>query len=563
MQKQRFKTTFAETIFRNKYAQGPNDTWDALADRLVEDVCGTRWGTQPSLMSEEDRRDLAQHIKEMRFLPGGRYLYYAGRPYKAYNNCYLLRAEEDTREEWSNVTWRAMSCLMTGGGIGIDYSRLRPSGKPLSRTGGVASGPIPLMYAINEIGRNVMQGGSRRSAIYASLNWQHEDIPEFLRAKNWSDEVKAAKEKNFNSWAPLDMTNISVNYDDAAGRYVEYNDGTDRTIQYKFELDPNNPVFLENCRQAMMTGEPGFSFNFGNKQNETLRNACTEVTSADDSDVCNLGSINLGNISSLEEFKNVVTLASKFLVCGTLRADLPYEKVYKVREKNRRLGLGLMGIHEWLLQRGQQYEVTDELKQWLTVYRDESKRAADEHCDRFYISRPVAYRAIAPTGTIGILASTTTGIEPLFAVAYKRRFLTEGTKWKYMYVVDATADRLINEYGLAPDRIDTAYKLSHNYEQRIKFQADIQDYVDMSISSTINLPAWGTHGNSEKDVSRFADTLARYAPRLRGFTCYPDGSRGGQPITECDYETARNNKGTVFEEHDVCDITGHGGSCGV
>ena len=79
--------------------------------------------------------------------------------------------------------------------------------------------------------------------------------------------------------------------------------------------------------------EPGFSFNFGDKQNETLRNACTEVTSEDDSDVCNLGSINLGNISSLEEFRSVVALASKFLVCGTLRADLPYDKVYKVREK--------------------------------------------------------------------------------------------------------------------------------------------------------------------------------------------------------------------------------------
>jgi ribonucleoside-diphosphate reductase alpha chain len=552
----RFKTSFAETIFRQKYAQGPNDTWDALADRLVEDVCGSRGGTLPVLMSESDRKELAQHIKEMRFLPGGRYLYYAGRPYKAYNNCYLLRAEEDTREEWSNVTWRSMSCLMTGGGIGIDYSRLRPAGKPLSRTGGVSSGPIPLMSAINEIGRNVMQGGSRRSAIYASLNWQHEDIPGFLTAKNWSPLIREQKAKDFNFPAPLDMTNISVNYDDAALNYVKSN------LAEEYGL-AHNPVFLQNVRQAMETGEPGFSFNFGDKQNETLRNACTEVTSEDDSDVCNLGSINLGNISSLDEFKSVVCLASKFLVCGTLRADLPYDKVYKVREKNRRLGLGLMGIHEWLLQRGQKYEVTDELKQWLEVYRDESKAAADQHCDRFFISRPVAYRAIAPTGTIGILASTTTGIEPLFAVAYKRLFLTDGTKWKYSYVVDATADRLIKEYGLKPENIDTAYKLSSDYERRIKFQADIQDYVDMSISSTINLPAWGSKGNGPEDTERFARTLALYAPRLRGFTCYPDGSRGGQPITECDYETAVSNKGTVFEEHDVCDITGHGGSCGV
>lgn len=561
MRVNRFKTPFGETIFRSKYAQGTNDHWDALSDRVVEDVCGSRGGTLPVLMSDGDRKELAEHIKHMRFLPGGRYLYYAGRPYKAYNNCYLLRAEEDTREEWSAVTWRAMSCLMTGGGIGIDYSRLRPSGKPLSRTGGLASGPIPLMHAINEIGRNVMQGGSRRSAIYASLNWAHEDVPIFLTSKNWSDEIRRNKENDFNAHAPLDMTNISVNYDDAALRYPTSSSGVNVLSPHGW-LD-KNPVFLENCLQAMKTGEPGFSFNFGKKQNETLRNACTEVTSEDDSDVCNLGSINMGNIETLEQFKSVVRLASQFLVCGTLRADLPYEKVYRVREKNRRLGLGLMGIHEWLLQRGQQYEVTKELHEWLQVYAEESELSANAHCDRFFISRPVAYRAIAPTGTIGILAGTTTGIEPLFAVAYKRRFLTEGTKWKYSYVIDGTADRLIKEYGIKPETIDTAYKLSGDYERRLRFQADVQDYVDMSISSTINLPSWGSKGNSLSDVETFAATLAKYAPRLRGFTCYPDGSRGGQPITECDYETARQHKGAVYEESDICEITGKGGSCGV
>jgi ribonucleoside-diphosphate reductase alpha chain len=553
---ERFRTDIAKDVFRRKYAQGPNDTWDALADRLVDDVCGTRGGTLPALMSPDDRKELAEHIKCMRFLPGGRYLYYAGRPHKAYNNCYLLRAEEDTREEWSNVTWRAMSCLMTGGGIGIDYSRLRPSGRPLSRTGGVASGPLPLAAAINEIGRNVMQGGSRRSAIYASLNWRHEDITAFLTAKNWSDVIKEQKKLDFNFPGPFDMTNISVNYDDdvcsVSGAYGDI----------PLALKHNN-IFLENCLQAMKTGEPGFSFNFGDKANETLRNACTEVTSEDDSDVCNLGSINMGRIKSLDEFRTVVHLASKFLVCGTVRADLPYAKVYTIREKNRRLGLGLMGIHEWLLQRGQPYEVTNDLREWLNTYRDESRRAADEHCDRFYLSRPVAYRAIAPTGTIGLLAGTTTGIEPLFAVAYKRRYLTEGTKWKYQFVVDGTADLLIREYGCRPNDIETALSLSNDFEKRIKFQADIQDYVDMSISSTINLPQWGTAGNNEDRVGDFSATLAKYAPRLRGFTCYPDGSRGGQPLTICDYDEAMRNKGTIFEEHDVCDITGKGGSCGV
>ncbi len=553
MEINRFKNSFSETIFRQKYAQGPNDNWDALVDRLVDDVCGTRQGTLQALMSKDDRDQLSQFMKEMKIIAGGRYLYYAGRPYKAFNNCFLLRAEEDTREEWSNVMWRAMSCLMTGGGIGIDYSRLRPAGRILSRTGGVASGPIPLMFAVNETARNIMQGGSRRSAVYASLDSKHEDIPLFLKIKNWHDQPVGksgqtywdVKQDDFNFPAALDMTNISVNYDDTSGELTK------------------NSVFLENCRQAMMTGEPGFSFNFGDKANETLRNACTEVTSEDDSDVCNLGSINLGNIDSLEEFKSVVTLASKFLVCGTLRADLPYAKVYTVREKNRRLGLGLMGIHEWLLKRGQGYEVTPELHTWLKVYKDESEQAANEHCDRFFISRPVAYRAIAPTGSIGILAGTTTGIEPLFAVAYKRRFLTDGTKWKYQFVVDSTAEQLIRQYSVDPNSIDTAYKLSHNFEQRLKFQADIQDYVDMSISSTINLPSWGSKDNNEDRVEEFALTLSKYAKRLRGFTVYPDASRGGQPITEVPYEEALQHKGVTFEEHDVCSITGKGGSCGV
>lgn len=556
MQHNRFKTPFAETIFRNKYAQGPNDSWDALSDRVVEDVCGSRWGTTNKLMSDDERRELSDLIKTHRFIPGGRYLYYAGREAKYYNNCYLLRGEADTREEWADLFWRGSSCLMTGGGIGADYSVFRESGAILKRTGGVASGPIPLMEAINGIGRNVMQGGSRRSAIYASLNWQHPDIPLFLKAKNWHDQYITptlthwqAKQENFNHQAPLDMTNISVNYDNA---WLHQAVGGELTA-----------TFLENCKQALMTGEPGFSFNFNEKENETLRNACTEVTSEDDSDVCNLGSVNMGACETLEEFKTACALGSKFLVCGTLRADLPYDKVRQVRERNRRIGLGLMGIHEWLLKRGHRYEVVPELHKWLEVYRDESERAATEHCDRLYISRPVAYRAIAPTGTIGILAATTTGIEPLFAVAFKRRFLVGGAKWKYQYVVDATADHMIKEFGVDPDNIETALSLASDYERRIKFQADVQDYVDMSISSTINLPAWGSRGNNEDHVAEFATVLSKYAPRLRGFTCYPDGSRGGQPLTSVPYNEATHHRGVEFEEIDICDLTGKGGSCGV
>jgi len=261
-----FNNSFSETIFRTKYAQGPDDTWGALAERVVDHVCGN-WGKHNALMSKDDRQQLTQYIKEFKFIPGGRYLWYAGRKNQYFNNCYLLRAEHDTREEWADLTQRAVSCLMTGGGIGIDYSILRPSGKPLSRTGGLSSGPIPLMQMINEVGRGVMQGGSRRSAIYASLNWQHEDIYDFLKAKNWTPQIRNIKTEDFNFPAPLDMTNISVNYDDYALGVYATDDKSVNDLAY-------NPVFLENCKQALKTGEPGFSFNFGSKQRETLRNAC-------------------------------------------------------------------------------------------------------------------------------------------------------------------------------------------------------------------------------------------------------------------------------------------------
>jgi|TARA_R110000782_G_scaffold224375_1_gene311407 ribonucleoside-diphosphate reductase alpha chain len=550
-----FRSKFSEDIFKQKYAHQDCHTWAALAKTLVNDVCG-------DLLPKDEVTDLIDIVTDLKFIPGGRYLYYAGRPSKFFNNCYLLKAEEDSREDWANLSWKSESCLMTGGGIGIDYSVYRPEGSSLSKTGGLSSGPIPKMEMINEIGRRVMQGGSRRSAIYASLNWKHRDVDTFLSSKNWYNipvgstgyTVGQVKEQDFNYAAPMDMTNISVNYD------------TEWLLNYWNTGDVGN-TFKKNVKQALSTAEPGFSFNFFDKENETLRNACTEVTSSMDSDVCNLGSCNLGRIDNLEDFKKVVTLATKFLLCGTLKAKLPYDKVYKVRESQRRLGLGLMGMHEWLIKRGGKYEVTEELHRWLRVYKSVSDATSVSSADSFGVSRPVANRAIAPTGSIGILAGTSTGVEPIFAVAYKRRYLKNGTKWHYQYVVDSAAQELIDLYGADPNNIESALDLAEDYERRIKFQADVQDYVDMSISSTINLPQWGSKENNEDTVPKFTTTLANYAHRLRGFTVYPDGCRGGQPLTPVAYSDALGKLGEVFEEsietHDICDITGHGGSCGV
>jgi len=549
-----FRSKFSEDIFNQKYRHEGCETWDNLASTLVQDVC------EPLNTYEKER--LAFFIKTLKFIPGGRYLYYAGRPNHFWNNCYLLRAEEDTREDWADLSWKSESALLTGGGIGTDYSIYRAEGTPIQRTGGVASGPIPKMQMINEIGSRVMQGGSRRSAIYASLNWAHADAMKLVYAKDWHKQPVGTsgltywdvKQQDFNFPAPMDRTNISLNYD-TAWLMNYYNTGT------------VGKTFEANVLQALSTGEPGFSFNFFEKENETLRNACTEVCSEDDSDVCNLGSVNLGRIDSIAELREVVELGTKFLLCGTLKATLPYAKVYETREKNRRLGLGLMGVHEWLLKRGHRYEVVPELHQWLSVYKGVSDATSTKEAQRLSISSPVANRAIAPTGSIGILAGTTTGIEPLFAVAYKRRYLKTGTKWVHQYVVDSAAQEIISHDGIDPNSIESSIDLAYDYKRRMEFQADIQDYVDMSISSTINMPAWGTKHNNPDTVADFTSTLASYASRLRGFTCYPDGARGGQPLTSVPYTEAVAKLGEEFEEHveshDICDITGNGGSCGV
>lgn len=881
-----FRTELGESIFRNKYALTPDETWLQRCQAVVDDVCGTRGGTTHPLMSLDERKELVNLMHKFKFIPGGRYLYYSGRGVSFYNNCMIYKAEEDTRQEWGRLIHSCSDALMSGAGVGVDYSIFRPRGSLLKRTGGTASGPIPLAHAINEYGRGVQQGGSRRSAIYGSLNWQHADTNEWLKVKDWANQFitgttvtyAEAKRNDFDAKAPLDFTNISLNYDnkllsEIAGQSGKtFGAASDRALWAELVDRATLPAtFVENVRMAMYNGEPGFSFNFFGKEKETGRNAClpyesrvltktgykpigdlvgtevevwngqnwskvvpfstgqktlwsvilsngaavlcsgnhefilsdgsrskaedlvggetlvtpefpqivsegefiagdaysqgfysaegnkdrpfswvylpkascvprlvgtfkedfkqnryrwthgpmlskqfvpvnagtqykmdwlaglfdgdatvsrsknsfciqlgatdfdfldevrvmlttlgcgarvslmrkagqgmlpdgrggqkeytqkamyrllinatdvntllsqglrcsrldlsasntprctgrrapmvvaavetgevvetfclsepevqafvfegvlagncTEVTSEDDSDVCNLGSVNMAACATPQEFALAVELGSKFLVCGTMRGELPDEKVRQVREKNRRLGLGLMGVHEWLLQRGHRYEMNDELRVWLQLYKDVSESAANEHCDRFFLNRPVAYRALAPNGTIGSIAGCSTSGEPIFAVAYKRRYIegnreTGVEKRRYQYYIDAGAQDLMDRYGLAPEKIESALDLAKDPERRIAFQADVQDYVDMAISSTLNLPEWGSEWNNEGKVLEFAKIIAKYAPRLRGLTCYPDGSRGGQPLTSVPLEEAQAmGVGIVFEEN--------------
>jgi hypothetical protein len=285
---------------------------------------------------------------------------------------------------------------------------------------------------------------------------------------------------------------------------------------------------------------------------------CTEVTSRDDADMCNLGSLNLSRFNNLDDFTEAVELTTAFLLCGSIYSRLPIPSMDAVRTKNRRLGLGLMGCHEWMLKRGYRYGEVDELAAWMRSYTM-SGAFANRWADKLGVSRPVATRSIAPTGTISIVAETTSGVEPIFATALKRRYL-DGNTWKAQYIVDPTAKRLI-EGGTDPALIEDSLTLAEDVERRMKFQAWLQKHVDHGISSTINLPPWGTSINNEGTVTRFGHTLLRYLPELRGVTAYPDGARDGQPLSKVPYTEAIGKEGVIFE--DQSENSCPSGVCGI
>lgn len=517
-------SSFAETVYRQKYAQ-EGEEWEDTARRVIATVMEQYF--------PEDVDKLTQYVVDRKFLPGGRYLYATGKPFHQTQNCLLLTVE-DSRESIADLMQRVASGLMTGAGIGIVWSKLRPNGSPVRGMGGESTGPIAFMQAVNEIGRHIMQGGSRRSAIWAGLHWNHADVFDFMKIKDWNEDIRAMKEKDFNAYAPMDMTNISIILDDeffAAFEDIEH---------------PQNSwaqkVYWTAVENMLKTGEPGFSIDVGVNAGEHLRNACTEVTSRDDNDICNLGSINLARIESRAEMAELTALATRFLMCGTLYSKVPYQRVDDTRQKNRRLGLGLMGIYEWLVMRGKPYAPDTELAELLEEYQLSTLYARDAALI-LGVSEPVKTRAIAPTGTIGIIAETTTGIEPMFAAAYKRRYL-KGSTWHFQYVVEPMAKRLADQ-GIDPDTLETAYTLSLDPGRRLAFQAWVQQYVDHGISSTLNLPSYDSQMFTLED---FGDILKEHLKDIRGVTVYPDGARGGQPLTVVSYSEAAAAEGIEYEE---------------
>ena len=339
-------TDYADTILSLRYAhvvQGRKESWSDICTRVCTAVLGNK-------VSKDDWFGLYEAMVHRLFIPGGRILSQAGREYHQTDNCFTLKAI-DTREGWAELAHKTTMMFMSGGGVGVDYTDIRPRGVTLKRSGGISSGPLPLIEMVNSIGAAARQGGDRRGAIYASLPYNHPDVLDFIQMKD---------DTNHNA---LQHTNISVMFNDTFFKEIHGFIG-------------NDAVFMSTLKHACMYGDPGFQFDV---DNNTLRNACTEIISSDDEDSCCLGSINLSKITSLAELAEVTQLAILFLLCNTLYTDTPTTKVAQVKEKNRRLGLGLMGVAEWFIQRDLRYGDSQAIKPWMTVWKQSAEVAATHY----------------------------------------------------------------------------------------------------------------------------------------------------------------------------------------
>jgi ribonucleoside-diphosphate reductase alpha chain len=587
-----FDSAFAKSIYEARYKKDDDRNWLGTTDRVINSVTGELFKAPRAQQHKQLILDTQERLRglmgRMYFVPGGRYLYASGRDLHQVNNCVLLRAE-DSREGWADLASKSAMALMTGAGIGVWYGDIRAAGTYITRTGGTASGPLPLAELVNDQGGCYLQGGNRRSAIWAGFPWWHPDVFSFILSKDWSPKLRQERQEWYENpglesrqigrhtyldsqpepHAPMSKTNISVTLDDDFFRAYNSNPyDTDLEVQGKAQA-PNNETWDSWAKRVYETaltlmlrnGEPGFTVDVLDKSGEVLRNACTEITSADDSDVCNLGSLVLPRFDTPQEFGAAVRDATMFLTAGTEYSDVPYDKVAEVREQNRRLGLGLIGVHEFLMKRGVKYG-TDEAFEVMEPYMEEYGRAleyANDQQDIFGYSLSVGATAFAPNGTIGAISDSTPSGDPMFSAAEIRRVVNaspSGDVHEQHVVVDPSAARLVKE-GVNADLIEDAHTLSLQPERRLAQQAFMQRYTDHAISSTVNIAAQITELTEIED---FGDTLMKFLPELRGVTVYPDGAIAGQPRTPVDLKWALDNVGTVLEGNEEACI---GGLCGV
>src|SRR5574341_163832 len=499
-------------------------------------------------------------LANLEFMPNTPTLMNAGAQLGQLSACFVLPVGDSLVEIFDAVKYTAL-IHQSGGGTGFSFSQLRPRGDIVRSTKGVASGPISYMRIFDMTTEILKQGGKRRGANMGILKCDHPDIIEFITAKNSEDILQ-----NFN---------ISVAATDAFMQAV------DKEAEYDL-INPHNKqkvkrtnakeVFDLIVANAWRTGDPGMIFiDEINRKNPTAATGLIESTNPCGEqplhpyESCNLGSINLTNMlkngkMDWDKFKKTIHTCVHFLdnVIDVNKYPLPQIEI--VTKANRRIGLGIMGFAELLINLGIPYDSEKALQfadKMMKFLNDEARKASNKLGEergsfpnfersiwkaKFKATRNATVTTIAPTGTISIIAGATSGIEPLFAVSFVRDVM-EGT---HLLEVNPSFERIARKRGFyskslmmkiaktgkvtglkeVPKDVQRLFKtaLEIKPEMHVKMQAVFQKYCVNAGSKRVHLPTTATPQDIRKAY------LQAYKLKCKGITIYRYGSKKEQVL---------------------------------
>ncbi|MEK7513428.1 MAG: adenosylcobalamin-dependent ribonucleoside-diphosphate reductase [Patescibacteria group bacterium] len=538
---------------------------------------------QNEIKSKEGKweKEFYEVMTKMEFMPAGCYLRSAGTKKPSLANCFVLPIEDDMGQIFDAVKWLAL-VQQRGGGTGFNFSKLRPKGDYVQKSGGFATGPVSFMKVFDAATGQVMQGGFRMGANMGILNVDHPDILEFITCKTEQGEIT-----NFN---------ISVGATDEFMRAVKKNQRfslkNPRTGEMVQTL-PAKQLFDQMVGLAWRTGDPGMIFlDQINKYNPVLKtlgpllatNPCGEQP-LHPFDVCNLGSINLAKMIisakgrhevNWKRLEEVTQIAVRFLDNGVDVSGYPIPQIEAMAKANRRIGLGIMGWADMLYQLGVAYNSDEGVKLAEKVMKTVNEAAVGESISlakekgifnnwkgseyekRGVKRRNLAVTTIAPTGTIAMVADCASGIEPNFALSYTKNVVDEaGLSYVNQYFRQALeATKLSAEEKndvlqqvartgscqnievlskTMKQTFVTAYDITP--EWHVKMQAAWQKHTENAVSKTINFP----QNASIEDVEKAY--LLAWSLGCKGITIYRSGSREGQVLAV--EEDKKENNPTV------------------
>ncbi len=486
----------AEYLLKSRYCK-PGETPDGVLKRVSK------------FLAEGDEKFEEQLYGLMVngvFFPNSPCLFNAGTESGSLHACFTLAVEDNLDSILAGMAHMA-KIFKSGGGAGINFSRLREKNAPL-KGGGTSSGPISFMGDYNNLVETVKQGGTRRGALMGVMNYDHPDIFDFIRVK------LTGKLQNFN-------LSIMVNDD-----FMVYND-TDKKIDLvspiggKAKKVKAKDIFDIACFAAWCNGDPSFLFyDRINRDNPLwpeikidVVNPCSEVALPPYSACC-LGSINLSKFVkkdsfNFENFGETCKLAMRALTQMNKLGTYPLIDIETSMMKYNPVGVGVMGFADTLIKLGIKYdsqECLDFIDKVGKVYQKETDNY-EKDIFRFY------RRIIAPTGSLSILADCSSSIEPIFDLVFERR-LAVG-------VIEETRDLYQSEF------VRTAHQVPP--EWHVKVLARWQKYVNGGVSKTVNLP----HDASVDDIR----TIYKMAWKMncKGITVYRDGCRDDQVLVSKPY----------------------------